>query len=90
MEAWDLLLKNLEVDGDSDSEDEEGASPIKRRRVYERKDWRVSGWALELQELAVEGLTPSSRSARRFRKDFRIPYPFFLELVALVKVAWLA
>ena len=53
--------------------------------MYERKDWRVSGWALELQELAVEGLTPSSRSARRFRKDFRIPYPFFLELVAHVK-----
>ncbi|CAB1097890.1 unnamed protein product [Ectocarpus sp. CCAP 1310/34] len=87
--AWDLVLDDLdELDPDSEEEEEDNRE-IKRRRVYPRKDYNISGWAIQLQELKdleVDGIVdPTSRPARRFRESFRLPYPFFVELVALVK-----
>ena len=53
--------------------------------MYPRRGYSTCGWAIELKELEDEGMDPASRSSRRFRNDFRIPYPFFKTLVALVK-----
>lgn len=83
--TWDIILDTLFPDDVSNEDGEEETRVIKRRCVYERNDWSKCGWAVELKELEEEGTDPTSRSSRRFRRDFRIPYPFFLELVALVK-----
>ena len=53
--------------------------------MYPRRDYSTCGWAIELKELEDEVMDPASRSSRRFRNDFRIPYPFFKALVVLVK-----
>ena len=62
-------------------------SPRRRSKgavsIYQRKDFKASGWWQELQDEDLSDHT--SRAARRFRGDFRVPYCFFEELVALVK-----
>ena len=76
-------MNDYDDDLELKAEEDQGSREIKRRRVYERKDWRKSGWWLQLQE---EGLMESStRAFKRFRGSFRVPYPFFVELVELVK-----
>ena len=81
--AWSLIMNDYDDDLELEAEEDQGPREIKRRRVYERKDWRKSGWWLQLQE---EGLMePSTRAFKRFRGSFRVPYPFFVELVELVK-----
>ena len=46
----------------------------------------MSGWWQELEELKETGLTDhTTREARRFRENFRVPYPFFVHMVELVK-----
>ena len=77
--AWSLIVNDYDDDLELEAEEDQGPREIKRRRVYERKDWRKSGWWLQLQE---EGLMePSTRAFKRFRGSFRVPYPFFVELV---------
>ena len=81
--AWSLIMNDYDDDLELKAQEDQGPREIKRRRVYERKDWRKSGWWLQLQE---EGLMePSTRAFKRFRGSFRVPYPFFVELVELVK-----
>ena len=81
--AWSLIMNDYDDDLELEAEEDQGPREIKRRRVYEREDWRKSGWWLQLQE---EGLMePSTRAFKRFRGSFRVPYPFFVELVELVK-----
>ena len=81
--AWSLIMNDYDDDLELEAEEDQGPREIKRRRVNERKDWRKSGWWLQLQD---EGLMePSTRTFKRFRGSFRVPYPFFVELVELVK-----
>ena len=58
-----------------DAENDESTREIKRRRVYQRKDYNISGWWQELQDEDLSDHT--NRAARRFRGDFRVPYCFF-------------
>ena len=81
--AWDQIMATYDDDTELDAENGESAREIKRRRVYERKDYKKSGWWQELQEEALSDHT--SRAAQRFRRDFCVPYAFFKELVELVK-----
>ena len=80
--AWSLIMNDYDDDLELEAEEDQGSREIKRRRVYERKDWRKSGWWLQLQEGLME---PSTRAFKRFRGSFRVPYPFFVELLELVK-----
>ena len=56
--------------------------PVRPREVYARPDYTQSAWARMLRAggLHVQG----SRAANNFRRDFRIPYVVFLELVGMV------
>eukprot|EP00904_Undaria_pinnatifida_P003324 jgi/Undpi1/12993/HiC_scaffold_7.g02657.m1 len=84
--TWDLILQDYEDELEPDTEDDEMSRAVKRRRVHPRKDYTKSGWWQELEELQGTGLTDhTTREARRFRQNFRVPYPFFVHLVELVK-----
>lgn len=57
---------------------------VKRtRRVFLRADYSQSPWAIMLgaEELSCR----NSRQAKGFRRRFRVPYPFFLAIVEMVK-----
>lgn len=54
------------------------------RRCYERPDYDTCGWALMLKETGLLE-DPTSKEAVSFRRRFRVPYPFFLELVKQIK-----
>ena len=41
--AWDLIMEDFEDDLELDTEDDEAARVVKRRRVYPRKDYTKSG-----------------------------------------------
>ena len=83
MAVWNLIMDGYDDDTELDAENGESTSEIKRCRVYQREDYKRSGWWQELQDEDLSDYT--SRAARRFRDDFRLPYCFFEELVALVK-----
>ena len=51
--------------------------------MYQRKEYKKSGWWQELQQKELSDHT--SRAAKRFRLDLRVPYAFFLNLVELVR-----
>ena len=83
MAVWNLIMDGYDDDTELDAENDESTREIIRRRVYQRKDYKTSGWWQELQDEDLSGHT--SRAAWRFRGDFRVPYYFFEELVVLVK-----
>ncbi|CAM9724983.1 unnamed protein product, partial [Ectocarpus sp. 4 AP-2014] len=84
--AWNLIMDDYEDDLELDPEDDGASRAVKRRRVYPRKDYTQSGWWQELAELKETGETDhTTREARRFRQNFRVPYPFFVNLVQLVR-----
>ncbi|CAB1104922.1 unnamed protein product [Ectocarpus sp. CCAP 1310/34] len=84
--VWDVIMEDFEDDLELDTEDDEASREVKRRRVYVRKDYTKSGWWQELMELRETGETDhTTREARRFRNNFRVPYPFFVHLVGLVR-----
>lgn len=85
--AWAVMFDGLDNDDSNDELDGEGEdeppAPKRTRRVFPRKDYGKSEWAVLLQ---CEDLgDPASKAAKAFRRRFRIPYPFFLELVRLAK-----
>lgn len=85
--AWAVIFDGLDNDDSNDELDGEGEdeppAPKRTRRVFPRKDYGKSEWAVLLQ---CEDLgDPASKAAKAFRRRFRIPYPFFLELVGLAK-----
>ena len=51
--------------------------------MRERKDWRTSGWWIQLQDTDL--LDYTTDAANVFRGRFRVPHPFFVELVKLAK-----
>ena len=58
--------------------------PAKRaREVHARPDYAQSAWARMLRAEGVK--VPGSRESNLFRRDFRLPYAVFVELVAMVK-----
>ena len=83
MAVWNLIMDGYDDDTELDAENDESTREIKRRRVYQRKDYKTSGWWQELQDEDLSDHT--SRAARYFRDDFRVSYCFFEELVALVQ-----
>ena len=67
---------------DWSTDDDDDAPRVKRsRRVKERKDWRTSAWWIQLQDADL--LDYTTEAAKVFRGRFRVPHPFFLELVTL-------
>lgn len=77
--AWSLVLDETDEEIADDS-----ILKIKRqRRVYPRPDYYASAWAIMLRDRDL--LDHSTRAARVFRRRFRIPYMFFVELVRIVK-----
>ena len=83
MAVWNLIMDGYDDDTELDAENDESTREIKRRRVYQREDYKTSSWWQELQYEDLSDYT--SRAARRFRGDLRVPYCFFEELVALMK-----
>ena len=78
---WEILMREHP---DSDGEEEGTAPRMKRtRRVFPRSDYNASAWG---QMLRCEALNNhQSAVAKLFRRRFRVPYAFFLQLVKVVK-----
>lgn len=78
---WAVVLGGLCDDEDGENKDD-AAPPQKRsRRVRERNNWRSSAWWIQLQDPDLQDYT--SHAAKVFRGRFRVPYPFFEQLVKL-------
>ena len=79
-------VENDEDDDDmlSDAEPDEELLRVKHKRRHRKKrDVKSCAWA---QLLVDEDLKDdTSITAKQFRGDFRLPYPFFLRLVEMVK-----
>lgn len=84
------LLAGESEDGwsDEEEEEEEDFGP-RERESRKRPDYSSSAWGVRLanlESLRIAGrLVPSSREAKAFRSDFRVPYEFFLHFVDLVR-----
>ena len=84
------LLAGESEDGwsDEEEEEEEDFGP-RERESRKRPDYSSSAWGkrlANLESLRMAGrLVPSSREAKAFRSDFRVPYEFFLHFVDLVR-----
>lgn len=82
--ACSLLLGALDDAEDAESEDDGGPPRVKRtRHVFPRADHGASAWATLLRSEHISD--PTSRAARRFRRRFRVPRVFFVDLVNLAK-----
>ena len=85
---WALILEVLEDMVATEKEGiGDGDSPrVKRtREVSPRSDFSQAPWPIMLRKAELK--RRDSREYGNFRKHFRIPYEFFLELVQLAKVA---
>ena len=81
---WALILEVLEDMETTEKEGiEGGGSPrVKRtREVPPRSDFSQAPWSIMLRKAELK----RSTEYRNFRRHFRIPYEFFLELVQLEK-----
>ena len=72
MAVWTLIRDGYDDDSELDAENDESTREIKRRRVYQRKYYKPHGCWQELQDEDLSDHT--SRAARRFRGEFRVPY----------------
>ncbi|CAB1103576.1 unnamed protein product [Ectocarpus sp. CCAP 1310/34] len=67
--------------------EEDPANDLPRERLTrsqrQKKDVETCAWAQLLEDKDLEDST--SITAKQFRGDFRVPFTFFLRLVALVK-----
>lgn len=80
----------LEFEDDHDESAEADPRPTKRTRVsYPRPGYSASVWGVMLETMgALHGahqLHPACSQAEEFRRQFRVPYEFFLLLVEVVK-----
>ena len=83
---WALILEVLEDMETTEKEGiEDGDSPrVKHtREVPPRSDFSQAPWSIMLRKAELK--RRDSREYRNFRRHFRIPYEFFLELVQLAK-----
>ncbi|CAB1111444.1 unnamed protein product [Ectocarpus sp. CCAP 1310/34] len=76
---------------DEEEEEEEDFGPCDRE-TRERPDYSSSAWGVRLanlESLRIAGrLVPSSREAKAFRSDFRVPYEFSRHFVDLVRTVF--
>ena len=83
MAQWAVVLGAFD-DEDTENEDDVAPGEKRSRRVRERKNWRTSGWWIQLQDTDL--LDYTTDAAKVFRgRFFRVPHPFFVELVKLAK-----
>ena len=83
---WALILEVLEDMETTEKEEiEDGDSPRAKRtrEVPPRSDFSQAPWTITLRKAELK--RRNSREYRNFRRHFRIPYEFFLELVQLAK-----
>lgn len=73
-------------DDDDDVHDHHREEPKKKRTrcSYGRPDYNSSEWAVMLKNTQLLA-DPTTEEAKSFRASFRVPYPFFLDLVKNVK-----
>ena len=83
MAQWAVVLGGLCDDEDAENEDDPAPVPKRSRRVRERNNWRSSAWWIQLQDPDLQDYT--TNAAKVFRGRFRVPYPFFEELVKLAR-----
>ena len=83
MAQWAVVLGAFDDDENTENEDDVAPGEKRSRRVRERKDWRTSGWWIQLQDTDLVDYTTDA--AKVFRGRFRVPHPFFVELVKLAK-----
>ena len=83
MAQWAVVLGAFDDDEDTENEDDVAPGEKRSRRVRERKDWRTSGWGIHLQDTDL--LDYTTAAAKVFRGRFRVPHPFFVEVVKLAK-----
>ena len=86
MAQWAVVLGAFDDDEDTENEDDVAPGEKRSRRVRERKDWRTSGWWIQLQDTDL--LDYTTDAAKVFRGRFRVAHPFFVELVKLAKEKW--
>jgi hypothetical protein len=68
----------------------EERTPRPAAEYRHRADWAATPWMRMLTEQAEELQQAQSRAAKRFRGDFRLPYPVFLRVVEAAKAhKWL-
>ena len=84
---WALILEVLEEEMETTEKEgiEDGDSPcVKRNReVPPRSDFSQAPWSIMLRKAELK--RHDFREYRNFRRHFRIPHEFFLELVQLAK-----
>ena len=66
-------------------EEEEEPKAKQTRRVFERPVYHESAW-FRLYLMHPDVGTPGTRVFNNFRRAFRVPYPIFLELLALIRL----
>lgn len=73
-------------DQEEDVHDDDREEPKKKRTrcSYGRPDYNSSEWAVMLKKAHLLA-DPTTEEAKSFRTSFRVPYPFFLDLVENVK-----
>lgn len=87
-----LSASRMDEDEAADNDDEEEdvhddrEEPKKKRTrcSYGRPDYNSSEWAVMLKKTHLLA-DPTTEEAKSFRTSFRVPYPFFLNLVKNVK-----
>ena len=78
--AWEVVMKEMDTGSDEDDD----APRVKlTRRVLPRPEYSTSAWAEMLR--CPDLHDHESTEAAIFRRRFRIPHAFFLQLVKVVK-----
>ena len=71
MAQWEVVLGAFDDDEDTENEDDVAPGEKRSRRVRERKDWRTSGWWIQLQDTDLLDYTTDAA------KSFAGAFAFF-------------
>lgn len=82
MAEWTAALDSLLEAADEES-DEDGPQAKRPRTVNPRPEYEQSAWAVMLR--SPELANPTSKEATLFRRRFRVPHKFFLQIAQMVK-----
>ena len=88
MAEWALVLdvlEDMETAEREESEDGDGPRVERTRQVHPRLDFFQLRWSTTKMLTKPELKQRDSRGYRNFRRHFRIPYEFFLELEQVAK-----
>ena len=67
MAQWAVVLGAFDDDEDTENEDDVAPGEKRSRRVRERKDWRTSGWWIQLQDTDLLDYTTDAAKVFRGR-----------------------